>query len=182
MSSPIGVSSSETPRSDPRDSGVHGDKSFHSVPSTAVRGGGGGPITSKDDPKVKTSSQNNCKCMKWVAGALLAAGVVATLFGVLAIMGSSLPTVPFFQDVAAITSNIGAQLGTDAWTISILTTSLGAAMMIGGAFWTASVRWSRNEYKRLTSEDTSLGAPHGGRPASQIDGDHLGWSSTGSDE
>ncbi len=149
--------------------GVHGDTSFHTVSSTDVRGGGG-PITAIADPKVKSSSQNNCSCMKWVAGALLVVGIAATLFGILAIMGSSLPTVPFFQDVAAITSNIGAQLGTDAWTISILTTSLGAAMTIGGAFWAASIRWSSKEYARLEeSAGTSPGIPDGG-PLSEVAG------------
>ncbi|NGX55069.1 MAG: hypothetical protein KR126chlam2_00691 [Chlamydiae bacterium] len=109
--------------------------------------GGGRPVSELKGENLK----NDRRCMRLFAVALLAVGIAATVIGILAIMGSSLPTVPFFQDIAAITSSIGAKLGTDAWTLSILTASLGLATMIGGAAWTAGECWIRKEKEHAKS-------------------------------
>lgn len=129
-------------------------------------------------------TQNDRRCMRRFAVALLIVGVAATVIGILAIMGSSLPTVPFFQNIAALTSSIGAQLGSNAWTLAILTTSLGGGAMIAGIAWTTGERWIRKEKERaesapaaepeLLSDVATTAAP----TAHESDSDGGGWGSS----
>ena len=204
MSSPTATSSGDTPvitlltPSDPvhhdgdttsltrSKTGPYGDGSFGSSEAPGSMTGTDGREHDvwdfSDDTEYKSipgservKGPENHYCMRTFAVGLLVVGAVATVLGVLAIMGSALPTTPFFQNIASITHTLGIQLGTDAWTISILTTALGGARLIGGGLWTAGNRWIQRKEENAFREDLKVGYPSL-RKTVEVESD---WSSSG---